>query len=289
MPSQTKPKQQDTMQADSAPATIDTDDEATLEQHQDAYRVAQPFITPAMHAFAEHWALNRNQVKAFQHAYPGSSANSARLNARRLFADDRVQAEIRRVIEAWSEKSGVTIAQLEHELARLARSDIRRVFDRGFVLRDPHDWDADTAAAVSSYSETVSRQGITRKVRFHDKHAAARTLLEAKGAFEKHKAPPGAAAIFNINMGNGQSLHLGVDGANQGRTIDQAGGASTRKGEKRPQRVLAHPGVVSKSRQKVPKQATKAARAPVTVESTTPAAADPPAPASSSPAKPPLF
>lgn len=213
------------MQADSAPALQDDIDDESFSNQQVAYRSSLPFITPAMHAFAEHWAHNRNQVKAFQHAYPGSSTNSARLNARRLFADDRVQLEIRRVIESWSEKSGITIAQLEHELTRLGRSDVRNLFDEAGNIRPPHEWDADTAAAVSSYVEEEHWEGRgedrmlvkTRKVRLAEKHGPLRTLLEAKGAFEKQKAPPGAAAIFNINLG-GVPLQLGAP-VIEGRTI----------------------------------------------------------------------
>lgn len=213
------------MDSDTAPVPQLDDDRDTVDRHQDTYRQAQAFITPAMQAFAEHWALNRNQIKAYQHAYPGSSVGAAKTHARRLFADGRIQAEIHRIVESWTEKSGVTIAQLEHELARVARSDVRRLFGPGAVLLDPHEWDPDTAAAVASYSETPTRYGIVRKVRLHDKHAAARTLLEAKGAFEKHKVPPGVAAIFNINMG-GRTMQLGAPG--QGRTINVDGGSTAR-------------------------------------------------------------
>lgn len=283
------------MQADSAPALQDEVDDQSFNDQQVAYRSNLPFITPAMHAFAAHWALNRNQIKAYQHAYPGSSANAAKTEARRLMADPRVQSEIRRVVESWSEKSGITIAQLEQELTRLARSDIRRVFDPGFVLRDPHTWDADTAAAVASYKETQGKYGVTRSVRFHDKNSAARTLLEAKGAFEKHKAPPGAAAIFNINLG-GQPMQLGAAPVARGRTLDMDVGKPARakksparqgqrigKAEKRPNAVLARPSAMSKLRQKALQEAETVENPPLSAD---PAQTDDnPTP----PAKPDLF
>jgi phage terminase small subunit len=274
---------QGTMQADSAPALQDDEQDEQLNQQLVAYRSTQPFLTPAMQQFAEHWANNRNQIKAYQHAFPGSSVNAAKTHARRLFADGRIQAEILRVIDNWTDKSGTTIAQLEHELARLARSDARRLFGPGATLLDPHEWDADTAAAVASYSETPTKYGIVRKVRLHDKHAAARTLMEAKGAFEKQKAPPGAAAIFNINLG-GVPIQLGAQ-IQPGRTIDmdvtrlgkaqkspKSRGQRTGEPENAPNRVLAHPSAVSKSRQKT----RKAAQKPVECAISTPEAPPPP-------------
>ena len=179
----------------------DAEQQSSIAVLSDGYRASSPFITRAMQAFAWHWAHHRNQVKAYVFAYPSSTENAARREGGRLFRDPRVQAEIARVLDSWTAESGVTLAQLEQEVACLARSDIRRLFDRGFVLKDPHDWDPDMSAAVASYKETITKEGITRTVRLWDKNAAARTLMDAKGAFDKNKAPPGAAAIFNINLG----------------------------------------------------------------------------------------
>ena len=256
------------MQADSAPALQDDIDDESFSNQQVAYRSSLPFITPAMHAFAAHWALNRNQIKAYQHAYPGSSANAAKTEARRLFADPRVQAEIRRVIESWSEKAGITIAQLEHELTRLGRSDVRNLFDEDGNIRPPHEWDADTAAAVSSYVEEEHWEGRgedrmlvkTRKVRLAEKHGPLRTLLEAKGAFDKQKAPPGAAAIFNINLGGvpmqlgapiqpGRTINMDVGRLAKGKKSPVRPGQSTSKAGKRQKAVLERPTAMSKVRQ----------------------------------------
>ena len=202
-------------------------DQDTVDHRQDIYRQAQAFITPAMQAFAEHWAHSRNQIKAYSHAYPHATLNAARANARHLFADHRIQAEIRRILERWTDHSRVKLERIEHELSRVAFADMRMLFDATSRIKPATEWDADTAAAVASYTEVEIVKGrgaekyteITRRVRFHDKHAAARTLLEAKGAFEKHKAPPGVAAIFNISMG-GQAMQLGAP-IDQGRTITE--------------------------------------------------------------------
>jgi phage terminase small subunit len=188
------------MDADTTPPLQDTDDQHVVDQHRADYQQAQPFITPAMQAFAEHWAYSRNQIKAYRHAYPGSSVSAAKANARRLFADDRVHAEIRRVLERWTDLSSVKLERIEHQLARVAFADPRLLYDASGNLLPPHQWDADTAAAVASYSETPTKYGTVRKVRMHDLHAAARTLAEMKGAFEKNKAPPGCRRAFKFDQ-----------------------------------------------------------------------------------------
>lgn len=205
------------MDADSATATQPAIDLDSFDDGQFAYLDTQASLTPAMQAFAEHWAYNRNQIKAYQHAYPGSSINLAKNNAGRLFRDRRVQLEIRRVLERASDYSKTTIQQIEHQLSRIAFADARKLYDEHGNLRKPCDWDADTAAAVAAYSETPTRYGMVRKVRLHEPHGPARTLAEIKGAFDKHKAPPGVQASFTINLGGGPQA---LGGQPQTLTID---------------------------------------------------------------------
>jgi phage terminase small subunit len=204
------------MEPDTAQVAQPEIDDNTADGQQSAYRQAQAFLTPAMQAFAEHWAHSRNQIKAYQYAYPGSSASAAKTHARRLFCDGRVQAEIRRVLERWTDHSAVELERIEHELSRIAFADPRSLYDEHGNLKRPHEWDADTAAAVASYTEMNVKGVITRKVRLADKHAAARTLAEMKGAFDKHKAPPGIQASFTINLGAGPIELGGI--AQSGRT-----------------------------------------------------------------------
>ncbi|MDP2620999.1 MAG: terminase small subunit [Hyphomicrobiales bacterium] len=211
----------------------------TFDALRIGYAESQTLLTPAQQAFAEHWAYHRNQTRAYLHAYPGSSANAAKTHARRLFADGRVQAEILRVAERWTDHSAIRLAELEHELSRIGRSDVRKLFDEHGNVRPPHEWDADTAAAVSSYQEEEKWEGrgedrvkvITRKVRMAEKHGPLRTLMEAKGAFERNKAPPGIQASFTINLGAGPQA---LGGAGQSFTVDVGGGSAVPKAKKMP-------------------------------------------------------
>jgi phage terminase small subunit len=70
------------------------------------------------------------------------------------------------------------------EVARIAYSDARDAFDEGGKLRDPHEWDDDTAATVSSVDQEVRFEGrgddreMVRiaKIRRHDKMNALNFL-----------------------------------------------------------------------------------------------------------------
>ncbi len=223
--------------------------ELVFDDQQNAYRGAQALLTPAAQAFAEHWANNRNQIKAYIHAYPHASVNHARRDASRLFADSRVQAEIRRVIERWTDHSVIKLVELEHELSRLGRSDVRLLFDERGNVRPPHEWDADTAAAVSSYQEEERWEGrgedrvkvTTRKVRLAEKHGPLRTLAEMKGAFDRNKAPPGIQASFTINLGAGPQA---LGGQGQSFTVDVGGSSAAPKPKKTPKhKALTAPDI----------------------------------------------
>lgn len=239
------------MDQETAPALqAEPDDGAdTFDALRIAYAGAQQVLTPAAQAFAEHWALHRNQIKAYQHAYPGSGEKAAKTNARHLFADHRVQAEIMRVASRWTDLSAVKLVQLEQQLGRVAFADGRLLYDADGSLKKPHEWDADTAAAVASYQEEERWEGrgedrtkvITRKVRLRDTHAAARTLAEMKGAFERNKAPPGIQASFTINLGAGPTA---LGGPGQSFTVDVGGGSAVPKAKKAAKpKALTAPGI----------------------------------------------
>lgn len=244
---------------DTAPVPQDEPDsgDLLLSDAQHAYRESRQFLTPAAQAFAEHWAYHRNQTKAYLHAYPGSSNNAARRESRRLFADPRIQAEIRRVFERWTDHSVVKLLDLEHELSRLGRSDVRLLFDERGNVRPPHEWDADTAAAVSSYQEEERWEGrgedrtkvITRKVRLAEKHGPLRTLMEAKGAFERNKTPPGIQASFTINLGAGPQA---LGGQGQSFTVDVGGSSAVPKAKRVP-KLKALPKEIDSATEPTPK------------------------------------
>jgi phage terminase small subunit len=220
-------------------AGFDLVDDFPEDQLQAVTYDGDDFLTPAAQAFAHHWALHRNKTSAYRHAYPSSSGASALRNARLMWTDPRIQAEIRRVINSWTEKAGVSLLQIERELGRVARSDLRRIVDAGGRIKLPHEWDADAAAAVSSYEVIETQKGrgedryteVRHKIRLWDKHAAARTLAEMKGAFAKDKAPPGVQASFVINLGAGAQP---LCGPSQAVTIDVD---TTRKAKKVPKKA----------------------------------------------------
>lgn len=236
----------------------------SVDARQDAFRKDHAYLTPAMQAFAEHWAINRNQTKAYQHAYPTSGEKHAKDNARHLIRDPRVQSEIRRIVERWTDHSVIEISRLERELSRIATSDARALFDKDGDLLPPHKWDADLAACVSSVktSTTVGKNGdVTthRTVRLWDKHAAARTLLEAKGAFQKNKPPPGVLASFNFTFAGGQA----PAGMPPGMTVDVGSGSAVLEPHRRPKTSANRALQAPQSRPSKVKTRRKGAKSPI--------------------------
>lgn len=163
-------------------------------------------LSPAAEAFASHWARERNTIKAFQHAYPGTGRKEADEGGRQLLESPSVRSEIIRVINRFRDFRTIELADIEAQLARITFSDVRALVHCDGPLKGtlmaPSSWDADTAAAVIAYSETEDKDGkVTRKVRFADRNAAARTLAEMKGAFARERSKPGVTAQFRIYLG----------------------------------------------------------------------------------------
>tara|TARA_R110000868_G_scaffold203031_6_gene450839 strand:- start:1433 stop:2005 length:573 start_codon:yes stop_codon:yes gene_type:complete len=92
----------------------------------------------------------------------------------------------------------ITHERVLEELARVAFSDPRQVFDEAGVLLPPRNVDDATASSVASF-ETTSKPGspaVTSKVRHHDKVAALRSLMEY---FKPLTGANGATKVVNID------------------------------------------------------------------------------------------
>lgn len=183
-------------------------------------------LTPAEYAFAEHWLKTRNQIKAYQHAYPGTGQLKAKKLAPALIRQPRIQREIRRIYERFEQYSALELARIEKEIARIGLADFRRAFHpvTGLLLA-PNEIDPDTAAAVSSYTEVedTRTKKITRRVRFFDKGQSLRTLLEMRGALQDpNKGKPAEApkAVFHFHIAGQTRSVTGAVTVTSPETID---------------------------------------------------------------------
>lgn len=132
-------------------------------------------------AFVEAFFVhNENITKAAIEA--GFSEKTAYQAGSRLLKDVRVSTEIARrrteIVAALELSTERTIK----EVSRLAFSDPRKLVDENGKLKQLHELDDDTAAAVASYE--VDKDGVI-KYKFWDKNSAIEKAAKVQGLYQK--------------------------------------------------------------------------------------------------------
>jgi len=144
---------------------------------------------PKHERFAREYIVDRNGTQAAIRAgyAPGASA---RTQGTRLFADADIAARIAELETKTLKALDITAERVMLEMARLAFSDARKLFDEGGNLKPLHQLDDDAAAAISSIevesrtdtegkgkSKKAVRVNVT-KARMWDKSANLRMLAQ---------------------------------------------------------------------------------------------------------------
>jgi phage terminase small subunit len=126
--------------------------------------------------FVREYVIDRNGTRAAIAA--GFSAKSARNKASQLLDEEWVQEQISKKMKRLLEKADITAERVMIELARVAFSDVRGVFDENGALKPIHTLDDDVAATISGIEiETRGQNGEeggtrTHKIKRADKVAA---------------------------------------------------------------------------------------------------------------------
>jgi len=90
-----------------------------------------------------------NATRAYRAAYPRCTNNTtASVNGWKLLRIAKVQARIAQLATKAAANIGLSLERTLLEAARLAFSDIRKLFHEDGSLKAPHELDADTAAAL---------------------------------------------------------------------------------------------------------------------------------------------
>ena len=151
--------------------------------------------------FVEEYLVDCNATQAAVRA--GYSPRSANAQGSRLLANDSIAAAIKKGRRELSELTRVTAEKVVFELARVAFFDPRRLYREDGTLKDPSEWDEDTAAAVATLDVITTFKGnhdhpkILKKLKLWDKPRALEML--------------------------GRHLALFTDNVNHGATDDLAG------------------------------------------------------------------
>jgi len=134
-------------------------------------------MTPKQRRFVDEYLIDFNATQAAIRT--GYAAGSAEVTGSRLLRNAKVQTAISAAQQQQTEKLGTTVEGVLSGIARLARADIRKLFDERGNLHSIRDLEDD---------ERV------HKIRLWDKNAAltnlARYVLDRRARLTPFKLPP---------------------------------------------------------------------------------------------------
>lgn len=164
---------------------------------------AKKKLTAKQAAFIEEYLVDLNATQAAIRA--GYKPKRAYSTGQENLSKPVIAEALAAAQQARSERTAINADRVVLELARLAQSDVRRLFTSDGHLLRVIDLDDDTAAAVSSV-EVVSRQAGTRenpeieyvhKIKLWDKNSALQTLAKHVGL---NGSDPQQTTIVTIYM-----------------------------------------------------------------------------------------
>jgi phage terminase small subunit len=148
-------------------------------------------LTPKQEAFVREYLIDLNATQAAVRA--GYSPKWADRQAHLLIEKNRVIADaIQAALKKHNEKLDITADMVLRELARVAFSDARRLYNDDGSLKTPNELDDDTAAAlagIDTFEEFAGRGeirqiiGYTKKIHRWDKVKSLELLGKHLGLF----------------------------------------------------------------------------------------------------------
>lgn len=143
-------------------------------------------LLPKHKRFCEEYTVDFNGLQAAIRA--GYSKKTANQQASRLLTNANIQQYIRQLQEKLSQKTEITKERIIAEYAKLAFFDIRKLFNESGGLKNPDEWDEDTAAAVAGLDNMEIQgekgdgmPGVIKKVKLTDKRTALDSLCKVLG------------------------------------------------------------------------------------------------------------
>jgi phage terminase small subunit len=118
--------------------------------------MAEKQLTPKQQRFVEEYLIDLNATQAATRA--GYSAKTANEQGARLLANVSVRSAIEQAKAERSERTHITQDRVLQELARIAFFDLRKLYREDGSLKNPSEWDDDTAAALAGV-EVVETKG----------------------------------------------------------------------------------------------------------------------------------
>lgn len=147
-------------------------------------------LTEYQEKFIEEYLKDLNQSQAAIRAGYKGKHSTAKISASRMMTNLNIRAEIDRRIAERSKKNEITADRVLQELAAIAFSDIRKIFDDKNDLREISKIDDETAKAISSIEVEVDKVGnrvfsTTKKIKLNDKLRALQLVGNHIGMFKE--------------------------------------------------------------------------------------------------------
>lgn len=151
-------------------------------------------LTPKQELFCQKYVESGNASEAYREAYNTERMKPETVNreAFELLQNPKIAARVEELKARQLKRHDVTIERVVREFARLAFLDIRKAFDDEGRLKDIHELDEDTAAAIAGVEveslfegKGKDREIIGRlhKLKLSDKRAALDSLARYLGMF----------------------------------------------------------------------------------------------------------
>lgn len=148
-------------------------------------------LTDKQKRFCDVYLANgMNATQAYISVYGVSSENVAAASSAKLLRNAKVSEYLGQRQNKVAQKLELTFERHALEYARLAYSDVRKLYNEDGTLKPVHEWDDDTAAAVSSIEVDELKEGFdvvgqVKKVKLHSKTTALADAGKHLGFFEK--------------------------------------------------------------------------------------------------------
>ena len=156
--------------------------------------------------FIDEYLIDFNATQAAIRA--GYSKKTAAEQGYDLLRKPQIQQAIQSQQKALATKAGITRERIIAEVARIAFSDVRKLFNPAGVFKSMADIDDETAGALAGI-DVVESGGdapvITKKVKLWDKNSALEKLLKHLG-MEDGAKPPESDAVKAEEMAAGLAL-----------------------------------------------------------------------------------
>jgi phage terminase small subunit len=139
-------------------------------------------LTSKQRRFAEEYCIDLNATAAYLRAGYTARGNSAEAAASRLLSNVKVQSIVQQKQREIAGRCEVTAEKVIREVSAVAFSDVRKLFNADGSLKQVHQLDDATAAAIATIE--VDASGV-RKIKVWDKNSAHERLCKHLGLFRE--------------------------------------------------------------------------------------------------------